>query len=108
MNKKRAFHCFHSTQCSATYASITSVQCAALVFDIMQKTVFNVAQKMALGSIFLQICFVQEKDMSSDFLFFVKPKGKMTVKVVRWQMSHLIFNAAEGPAPGLKQETLTE
>lgn len=31
----------------------------------------------------------------------------MTVKVVRWQMSHLIFNPAEGPAPGPKQEALT-
>lgn len=32
-------------QWSATFASIFFVQCRAKVFDIMQKTVFNVAQK---------------------------------------------------------------
>lgn len=32
-------------QQTATFASIISVQCLAKVFDIMQKTVLNVAQK---------------------------------------------------------------
>lgn len=61
-----------SKQLSATFASIISAQRLAKVLDIMQKTVLNVAQKMAWGSIFLQICFMKEKKAANIFLFFVK------------------------------------
>lgn len=37
----------YSEHWSATFASIVSAQRLAKVFDIMQKTVFNVAQKIA-------------------------------------------------------------
>lgn len=75
----------------------------------MQKTGFNVAQKWPQEESSFKYALRKEKKKQElhFLLFFVKPNGKMTVKVVRWQMSHLIFNPAEGPASGLSQETLT-
>lgn len=54
----------------ATFASIVSAQSSAKAFDIMQKTVFNVAEESPKEASFFKYAFKDGKNWT--FLFFVK------------------------------------
>lgn len=97
--------CLCPQQWSDTFGSHNSVKCLAKVSDNMRKTVLNVAQRRPQeASCFKYIFQKGGGEQRSQFLFFTTPKGEMTVKVVRWQTSRLIFNPVKGLAAGLKTE----